>query len=104
MSASYLVTEAVVLSDTRGSSLMWISHRSVGAHTAVFPLYVCSISKAFAMNLYTSSANISQAHEHHRSHLQSLPKEELGYPLEPTGDAAEVSETQRVTDEPLAQR
>ncbi|KAH7413928.1 NADH-ubiquinone oxidoreductase [Phaeosphaeria sp. MPI-PUGE-AT-0046c] len=44
------------------------------------------------------------AHEHHRKHLESLPAEELGYPLEPTGDAAEVNEAQKVTDEPLAQR
>ncbi|KAH3912518.1 hypothetical protein HBI56_206120 [Parastagonospora nodorum] len=44
------------------------------------------------------------AHEHHRKHLESLPAEELGYPLEPTGNAAEVNETQKVTDEPLAQR
>ncbi|KAH8732124.1 NADH-ubiquinone oxidoreductase [Phaeosphaeriaceae sp. PMI808] len=44
------------------------------------------------------------AHEHHRAHLESLPASELSYPLEPTGDAAEVGETQRVTDEPLGQR
>ncbi|KAF1918626.1 NADH-ubiquinone oxidoreductase [Ampelomyces quisqualis] len=44
------------------------------------------------------------AHEHHRKHLQSLPAEELGFPLEPTGNVAEVGESQRVTDEPLGQR
>ncbi|KAH7071165.1 NADH-ubiquinone oxidoreductase [Paraphoma chrysanthemicola] len=44
------------------------------------------------------------AHEHHRAHLESLPAEELGFPLEPTGHPAEVGETQRVTDEPLGQR
>ena len=47
---------------------------------------------------------MKQAHEHHRKHLESLPSEELGYPLEPTGNAAEVNEAQKVTDEPLAQR
>ncbi|KAI9368111.1 zinc-finger domain-containing protein [Aspergillus egyptiacus] len=36
------------------------------------------------------------AHEHHRSYLKSLPSST--YPLEPTGDAAEVNETQRVTE------
>ncbi|KAF2023480.1 NADH-ubiquinone oxidoreductase [Setomelanomma holmii] len=44
------------------------------------------------------------AHEHHRKHLESLPPSELGFPLEPTGDVAEVGESQRVTDEPLGQR
>lgn len=29
-----------------------------------------------------------QAHEHHRKHLQSLPS--TTYPLEPTGDAAQI--------------
>ncbi|KAI9809488.1 MAG: hypothetical protein M1826_003879 [Phylliscum demangeonii] len=42
------------------------------------------------------------ANEHHRAHLQSLPR--TSYPLEPTGDEAEVAETQRTTDEPLGQR
>ncbi|KAJ4377223.1 hypothetical protein N0V83_000046 [Neocucurbitaria cava] len=44
------------------------------------------------------------AHEHHRAHLESLPESELSYPLGPKGDVAEVSESQRVTDEPLGQR
>jgi len=42
------------------------------------------------------------AHEHHRKHIESLPS--TSYPLNPTGDAAEVPESQRVTDEPLGQR
>jgi NADH dehydrogenase (ubiquinone) Fe-S protein 6 len=49
-------------------------------------------------------ANVSQAHEHHRAHLESLPESELSYPLGPKGNAAEVPESQRVTDEPLGQR
>ncbi|KAF1942297.1 NADH-ubiquinone oxidoreductase [Clathrospora elynae] len=44
------------------------------------------------------------AHEKHRHHLESMPESELSYPLGPKGHAAEVSETQKVTDEPLAQR
>jgi len=42
------------------------------------------------------------AHEQHRKFLQSLPTNT--YPLEPTGDAAEVNESQRVTDGALEQR
>ncbi|KAF1997043.1 NADH-ubiquinone oxidoreductase, partial [Amniculicola lignicola CBS 123094] len=42
------------------------------------------------------------AHEHHRKHLESLPS--TSYPLSPVGDAAEVPENQRVSDEPLGQR
>jgi NADH dehydrogenase (ubiquinone) Fe-S protein 6 len=54
---------------------------------------------------YLESANKEQAHEHHRKHLESLsPAERGGYPLEPTGDIAEVNEAQKVTDEPFAQR
>ncbi|KZM19075.1 uncharacterized protein EKO05_0010212 [Ascochyta rabiei] len=44
------------------------------------------------------------AHEHHRAHLESLPADQLSYPLGPKGNAAEVNEAQKVTDEPLAQR
>ncbi|KAF2125495.1 NADH-ubiquinone oxidoreductase [Dothidotthia symphoricarpi CBS 119687] len=44
------------------------------------------------------------AHEHNRAHLESLPASELSYPLAPSGDVAEVPESQRVTDEPLGQR
>ncbi|KAH8805627.1 hypothetical protein F5884DRAFT_886071 [Xylogone sp. PMI_703] len=44
------------------------------------------------------------ANEHHRHHLESLPKEAVAYPLEPQGNAAEVPETQRITDEALGQR
>ena len=43
-----------------------------------------------------------QAHEHHRSYLQSLPS--TTYPLEPTGAVGEVNESQRVSDEPFGQR
>jgi len=49
-------------------------------------------------------ANTTQAHEHHRAHLESLPADQLSYPLGPKGNAAEVNEAQKVTDEPLAQR
>ncbi|KAF2191773.1 NADH-ubiquinone oxidoreductase [Zopfia rhizophila CBS 207.26] len=42
------------------------------------------------------------AHEHHRKHLESLPS--TSYPLTSAGDPAEVSESQRITDEPLGQR
>ncbi|KAL8943703.1 MAG: hypothetical protein Q9216_000902 [Gyalolechia sp. 2 TL-2023] len=42
------------------------------------------------------------ANEHHRKHLQSLPS--TTYPLEPQGAVGEVAETQRVSDEPFAQR
>ncbi|KAJ5104336.1 Zinc finger CHCC-type [Penicillium alfredii] len=42
------------------------------------------------------------AHEHHRSYLESLP--ETSYPLQSAGDAAEVNETQRVTEGGLEQR
>jgi hypothetical protein len=51
-----------------------------------------------------NNTNACQAHEHHRAHLESLPESELSYPLGPKGNAAEVSESQRVTDEPLGQR
>ncbi|KAJ4293512.1 hypothetical protein N0V90_008795 [Kalmusia sp. IMI 367209] len=44
------------------------------------------------------------AHEHHRAHLESLPESQLAYPLAPKGDPAEVSESQRITNEPLGQR
>ncbi|ORY04365.1 NADH-ubiquinone oxidoreductase [Clohesyomyces aquaticus] len=42
------------------------------------------------------------ANEHHREHLESLPS--TPYPLGPRGDPAEVHESQKITDEPLAQR
>ncbi|CAI7572017.1 hypothetical protein PCG10_006439 [Penicillium crustosum] len=42
------------------------------------------------------------AHEQHRAYLKSLPA--TSYPLEPTGDAAEVNESQRVTEGSLEQR
>ncbi|RQM06082.1 hypothetical protein DH86_00002401 [Scytalidium sp. 3C] len=46
----------------------------------------------------------AQANEHHRHHLESLPKESVAYPLEPQGNAAEVPVNQRITDEALGQR
>ncbi|PKX96487.1 zinc-finger domain-containing protein [Aspergillus novofumigatus IBT 16806] len=42
------------------------------------------------------------AHEQHRAYLKSLPA--TSYPLEPTGDAAEANETQRVTEGAFEQR
>ncbi|KAL1997262.1 hypothetical protein VTN49DRAFT_7409 [Thermomyces lanuginosus] len=42
------------------------------------------------------------AHEQHREFLKSLPS--TPYPLEPTGDSAEVNETQRVTEGGYEQR
>ncbi|RHZ54516.1 zinc-finger domain-containing protein [Aspergillus thermomutatus] len=42
------------------------------------------------------------AHEQHRAYLKSLPA--TSYPLEPTGDAAQVNETQRVTEGGFEQR
>ncbi|GES66366.1 NADH-ubiquinone oxidoreductase [Aspergillus terreus] len=42
------------------------------------------------------------AHEQHRAYLESLPA--TSYPLKPVGDAAEVNETQRVTEGGLEQR
>ncbi|TAQ87721.1 hypothetical protein B7494_g3940 [Chlorociboria aeruginascens] len=42
------------------------------------------------------------ANEHHRAHLESLP--DTSYPLKTTGDAAEIPQSQRITDEALGQR
>jgi len=42
------------------------------------------------------------ANEHHRKHLESMPS--TTYPLAPKGDAAEIPESQRITDEALGQR
>ncbi|CAP96365.1 hypothetical protein E8E15_004991 [Penicillium rubens] len=42
------------------------------------------------------------AHEQHRAYLKSLPA--TSYPLEPTGDAVEVNESQRVTEGGFEQR
>jgi len=42
------------------------------------------------------------ANEHHRKQLESLP--ETAYPLVAQGDAAEIPESQRITDEALGQR
>ena len=53
-------------------------------------------------NLGRKLANYSQANEHHRAHLKSLPS--TSYPLEPLNDPAEVPENQRVSDEPFGQR
>jgi len=43
-----------------------------------------------------------KANEHHRKHLESLP--ETAYPLVAQGDAAEIPESQRITNEALGQR
>jgi NADH dehydrogenase (ubiquinone) Fe-S protein 6 len=43
-----------------------------------------------------------QAQEQHRAYLESLPA--TSYPLKPTGDAAEVNETQRVQEGDIVQR
>jgi hypothetical protein len=43
-----------------------------------------------------------KANEHHRKHLESLP--ETAYPLVAQGDAAEIPESHRITDEALGQR
>ncbi len=43
-----------------------------------------------------------QAHEHHRKLLESQPS--TSFPLDPVGDAAEVPESQRVSDEAFGQR
>jgi len=42
------------------------------------------------------------ANEHNRAHLESLP--ETAYPLSAQGNAAEIPESQRITDEALGQR
>ncbi|KAH7348687.1 hypothetical protein BKA65DRAFT_501153 [Rhexocercosporidium sp. MPI-PUGE-AT-0058] len=42
------------------------------------------------------------ANEHHREHLESLPS--TTYPLAPQGNAAEIPESQRITNEALGQR
>ncbi|KAN0080673.1 hypothetical protein V8E54_003877 [Elaphomyces granulatus] len=51
---------------------------------------------------YCTYCGIPFAHEQHRRFLQSLPSNT--YPLESTGDDAEVNESQRVTDGALEQR
>ncbi|EOA84253.1 hypothetical protein ACJQWK_00821 [Exserohilum turcicum] len=44
------------------------------------------------------------ANDKHRATIEAMPESERSYPLGPKGDAAEVNESQKVTDEPLAQR
>jgi NADH dehydrogenase (ubiquinone) Fe-S protein 6 len=44
----------------------------------------------------------SQANEHHRAHLESLPS--TSYPLKAQGDIEEIPETQRITAEALGHR
>lgn len=61
----------------------------------------CSFCKLMT-GLNMGPANERQAHEHHRKYLMSLP--ETSYPLEPTGDPAEVNEEQRVTPGGFEQR
>jgi len=48
--------------------------------------------------------NKKEANEQHRKHLESLPADQLPYPLEAKGNPAEIQESQRITDEPLGQR
>lgn len=91
------VTEVVVRWVTPRFSSTWTSRRSPPAVTAVFLSYE---TRVFAW--ITRETNIDQAHEHNRAYLQSLP--ETSYPLEPTGDAAEVNEEQRVTPGGYEQR
>ena len=93
-----LVTEVVVRWVTLRFSSTWTSRRSPPAVTAVFLSYETRI---FAW-ITTKKTNFSQAHEHNRAYLQSLP--ETSYPLEPTGDAAEVNEEQRITPGGYSQR
>lgn len=110
---SYHVTEEEVLSDTPGSLSTQISPRSAGAHTVVYPLYVLNfliqigilgLQSIGRFGLDRIVANTTQAHEKHRAVLEATPEHELSYPLGPKGNAAEVNEAQKVTDEPLSQR
>jgi hypothetical protein len=89
---------------TLESSSTWISPRSAGARTADSHLYVelCLICSSAAGVLELIANDILQANEHHRKHLEAQPT--TSYPLAPTGHPAEVNESQRITDEPLAQR
>lgn len=107
------MTEEVALSDTPGSLSTQISPRFAGAHTVVFPLYVPNfliqtgifeLQNIGGFRLDRIVANTTQAHEKHRAVLEATPEHELSYPLGPKGNAAEVNEAQKVTDEPLSQR
>lgn len=90
---------AVALSATPRSSSTLTSPRSPLADTAVFPTYV----HFYLLRIVIGSCLLySQAHEHHRAYLKSLPA--TSYPLEPTNDAADVNEAQRVTEGGLEQR
>jgi NADH dehydrogenase (ubiquinone) Fe-S protein 6 len=60
--------------------------------------YIFSVFHDCVLQLLT----LMQANEHHRKHLESLP--ETAYPLVAQGDAAEIPESQRITDEALGQR
>lgn len=113
MTASFHVTEEAVLSDIPGSLSTQISPRFAGAHTVVCPLYVphlliqtgiLEFQNIGGFGLDRIVANTAQAHEKHRAVLEATPEHELSYPLGPKGNAAEVNETQKVTDEPLSQR
>ncbi|KAI9756796.1 MAG: Insulinase (Peptidase M16) [Chaenotheca gracillima] len=59
-------------------------------------------SKGMAGPRFEQTIMEYQAHEHHREYLESLPS--TTYPLTAQGDAAEVPESQRITEEPLGQR
>lgn len=109
-SALFPAMVEAALSAIPGSSSTPTSPRSAGAHTAVFHSYVTSNSPVSDENstpkteYLRNETDKRQAHEHHRAHLESLPADQLSYPLGPKGNAAEVNEAQKVTDEPLAQR
>lgn len=61
--------------------------------------YVSLLSSGNAKDCLTG---LFKAHEHHRKVLEAQPS--TTYPLKPTGDPAEVPESQRVTDEALGHR
>jgi len=64
---------------------------------------VSCLSVGDESNLASSIADLPyKAYEHHRELLQSMPS--TTYPLEPVGHPAEVSESQRVNDQPFGQR
>ncbi|KAH0547830.1 hypothetical protein FGG08_000087 [Glutinoglossum americanum] len=59
-------------------------------------------SKAMVGPRFEQTIMEDQANHHHKAHLESLPQ--TSYPLASEGDAAEVPESQRITDEALGQR
>ena len=97
---SSAATVVVVLWATLGFSSTPTSRRLPPAATAVFLLYDSSIHPWGRWN--PLKLILLQAQEQHRAYLKSLPA--TSYPLEPTGDAAEVNEAQRVTEGSFEQR